>query len=96
MPDIIFKKLSDKLIGIAIMVHNGVGPGLLEQVYEKGMCVELQLQNISFKKQEEYCVMYKGNDIGKYYCDLVIDNKIILELKSAPEITKNMEAQVMN
>ena len=96
MPDIIHKQLSIDVIGYAITVHKTVGPGFLEHVYEESMCVELKLNNMHFERQKVYGVYYKGNPVGSFVPDLVVDNKIILELKSAQCITHNMEAQLLN
>lgn len=93
---ILEKYLSDEVIGCAITVHKTIGGGFLEHVYEESMCVELKLRNIPFCRQKVYGVFYKGNPVGSYICDLVIDNKIILELKSAACITRNTISQLLN
>jgi GxxExxY protein len=96
MSNIIYKELSDKLIGLAITVHKTVGPGFLEHVYEESICVELKLNNIHYNRQKVYSIFYKNNPVGSYIADLVINNKIILELKSVPYINRNIEAQLLN
>jgi GxxExxY protein len=96
MSNIIYKELSDKIIGLAITVHKGVGPGFLEHVYLESMCVEINLNNIPYKWQKEYSVVYKNVPVGVYFADVVVDNKIILELKSVPYINRKMEAQLLN
>jgi GxxExxY protein len=96
MPNIIYKKLSDQIIGFAITVHKIVGPGFLEHIYEESMCVELKLNHIPFSRQKVYSVFYKNNPVGAYIADVVVDNKIILELKSVPCINNNMIAQLIN
>ena len=96
MSNIILKELSRKIIGCAITVHKIVGPGLLENVYEQSLCVELKLNNIPYARQKIYSVFYKNNPVGVYIADIVVDNKIILELKSVSFINKNMEAQLLN
>ena len=96
MSNIIFKELSDKIIGYAITVHKIIGPGFLENVYEQSLCVELKLNNIPFTRQRIYSIFYKNNPVGTYIADIVVDSKIILELKSVPYINRNMEAQLLN
>jgi GxxExxY protein len=96
MSNIIYKELSDKIIGLAITVHKTVGSGFLEHVYQESLCVELNLNNIPYKRQKEYSVVYKNITVGVYFADVVIDNKIILELKSVPYINRNMDAQLLN
>ena len=96
MSNIIFKELSDKIIGCAINVHKIVGPGFLEHVYEESMCVELKINNIPYSRQKVYSIFYKDNPVGAYIADIVVDNKIILELKSVPYINRNMHSQLLN
>ena len=96
MSNIIYKELSDKIIGCAITVHKIIGPGFLENVYEQSLCVELKLNNIPFTRQRIYSIFYKNNPVGTYIADIVVDSKIILELKSVPYINGNMEAQLLN
>ncbi len=96
MSNIIYKELSEKIIGCAITVHKTVGPGFLENVYEQSLCVELKLNNIPYSRQKEYSIFYKSYPVGVYIVDIVIDNKVIVELKSVPYINRNMEAQLLN
>ena len=96
MSKIIYEELSKKIIGCAITVHKVVGPGFLENVYEQSLCVELKLNNIPFTRQKMYSVFYKSYVVGKYLADVVVANKIIVELKSVSYINKNMEAQLLN
>jgi GxxExxY protein len=96
MSKIIEKELSDRVIGCAITVHKAVGPGFLEHVYEESICVELGINNIPYTRQKVYGVYFKNRCVGSYICDLVIDNKIVLELKSVPYINGNMRAQLLN
>jgi GxxExxY protein len=96
MANIIHKELSYKLINMAYTVHNVLGPGLLESAYEGAMCVELTRSGITFERQRIYPLCYKGEYIGGYIADLVVDNSVILELKSVAELGKVMEAQIIN
>jgi GxxExxY protein len=96
MANIIHKELSYKLINMAYTVHNVLGPGLLESAYEGAMCVELARAGMNFERQRVYPLCYKGEYIGGYIADLVVDNAVILELKSVVELNKVMEAQIIN
>ena len=96
MSNIIFKELSYKIIGCAITVHKIVGSGFLENVYEQSLCIELKLRNIPFTRQKMYSIFYKNYNVGTYITDIVVDNKVIVELKSVPYINRNMEAQLLN
>ena len=79
-------ELSYKVIGCAIEVHRTLGPGLLESAYEKALMHELKLNNILVKSQVEVSMNYKGVDIGEgLRIDLLIDNQLIVELKSVEE-----------
>jgi len=78
------------------LVHNILGPGLLESAYEGAFCVELKLAGIPFSRQKIYPLHYKGELVGAYIADLVVANTIILELKSVQQLNKIMEAQLIN
>ena len=79
--------LSSTIIGAAIEVHKDLGPGLLESAYEGCLCHELNLRGVSYERQKSLPVEYKGKklDCG-YRLDIVVDNKLILELKSCDKI----------
>jgi GxxExxY protein len=81
---------------MAYTVHNILGPGLLESAYEGALCVELTRSGIPFERQRVYPLCYKGEYIGGYIADMVVDNAVILELKSVAELNKVMEAQIIN
>ena len=78
---------SSTIIGVAIEVHKALGPGLLESAYEECLCHELTLKDISFERQKPLPVKYKGTklDCG-YRLDIIVENTIILELKSCEKI----------
>lgn len=90
------KQLSHKVLGMAFSVQNILGPGLLESAYEGAFCVELKQAGIPFCRQKVYPLYYKGELIGAYIADLVVDSSIILELKSVKQLNKVMEAQLLN
>lgn len=94
--NILFKELSYKVLGIAFNIHGILGPGLLENNYQKAFCMELEELGIPFKCQKAYSVYFKDKLIGNYIADLVIDDSIILELKSVKELNPFMEAQTIN
>ena len=96
MAEILYKELSYKLLGMAYDIHNVLGPGLLEHAYEEAFCIELRRTDIPFERQKVFALQYKGEMIGGYIADLVVDNKIILELKSVQALNATMEAQIIN
>lgn len=89
-------ELSGKVIGAAIEVHKILGPGLLESAYEECLCHELELRAIPFERQKELPLEYKGValDCG-YRLDLVVANKLILELKACEALEPIHEAQLL-
>ncbi|KKL09505.1 hypothetical protein LCGC14_2565170, partial [marine sediment metagenome] len=89
-------KLSSKIIGAAIEVHKALGPGLLESAYEECICHELSFQGVLFERQKPLPLRYKGKtlDCG-YRLDLVVENAIILELKSCERIEPIHKAQLL-
>ncbi len=89
-------KLTGEIIGAAIEVHKALGPGLLESAYEECLCHEFKLRSFPYERQKELLIEYKGVklDCG-YRLDIVVWNKIILELKSCSELLPIHEAQLL-
>jgi GxxExxY protein len=88
--------LTGKVIGLAIEVHKILGPGLLESVYEECLCHELSLSKINFERQKEVQIDYKGINLEcGYRLDILIPNKLILELKSCERLEPIHEAQLL-
>ena len=90
------EELTSELISAAIEVHRQLGPGLLESAYETCLAHELSLRNIDFEKQKSLPVAYKGIklDCG-YRMDLVVDNRVVIELKCVDKILPVHEAQLL-
>lgn len=90
------EELTGKVIGAAIEVHRDVGPGLLESTYEQCLAYELKLRGLSFKVQVPIPVQFKGVklDCG-YRADLVVEDILVVELKSVEQIVKIHEAQLL-
>jgi GxxExxY protein len=93
---LIYEELTQQIIGAAIEVHKNLGPGLLESAYEECLCHELNLRGLRFQQQVSLPVTYKGIklDCG-YRLDLVVEEKVILELKSVDEVTPLHQAQLL-
>lgn len=88
-----YEELTEQILGAAIEVHKGLGPGLLESAYEECLCHELNLRGIRFERQVIVPVAYKGVNLDcGYKLDLLIENTIILELKCVERITPIHEA----
>ncbi len=90
------EELTERIIGAAIEVHKAVGPGLLESAYEECLCHELALRGLRFERQVSLPVHYKGVklDCG-YRLDLVVEELVILELKTVESILPVHEAQLI-
>ena len=90
------KLISERVICCAFEVSNTLGAGFIEKVYENALCVELNRAGIPFCRQKRYEVRYKNENIGNYIADIVIANKLLVELKALSALSKEHEAQVMN
>lgn len=90
------QELSDKVLGCAFEVYNTLGNGFLEKVYEEALLIELESKNIKAESQKEIKVYYKNNLVGEYLADIIVEEKIILELKSCSTINDAHVAQLLN
>ena len=89
------KPLTEMIIGCAIEVHRQLGPGLLEQTYEAALCIELQNASMNFVRQPIFPVIYKGQPIGEYRLDLIVDDSVVVEIKSVERFDPIFESQVL-
>ena len=91
-----FDDLTDKVIGACIEIHQAVGPGLLESAYEGCLCHELSLAGLQFERQKPLPVHYKGVNLDcGYRLDLVIENRLVMELKAVEQLLPVHEAQLL-
>src|SRR5476649_411756 len=74
--------LSGRIIGAAIRVHETLGPGFLESVYEQALCVELTEQGIGYERQLPVVIIYRGRPVGEHRLDLLVEKQIVVELKT--------------
>ena len=93
---LVAERLTEQLIGLAITVHRLTGPGLLESVYEECLCKELSIREIPFTRQVGLPVEFKGArlDCG-YRIDLLVDNTVLIEIKSVETIMPVHESQLL-
>lgn len=89
-------ELSNRVIGAAIEVHRALGPGFLESVYEQALCVELHLRGIPHQAQVPVSVLYKGHAVGEGRMDVLIDQRLIVELKAVESILPVHKAQILS
>jgi GxxExxY protein len=89
------ENLTERIIGLAIEVHRNTGRGLLESVYEQCLCYEFRQADLPFERQVGIPVSYKGVAVGEgFRADIVVDRKVILEIKAATTILPAHEAQL--
>jgi len=90
------EELTHAIIGAAIEVHKGLGPGLLESAYEVCLCDELQRAGLNFRRQVDLPVIYKGRQLDcGYRIDVIVEDSVILELKAVEKLTDIHEAQLL-
>ena len=90
------KELTRKIIGAAMEVHNTLGCGFLESVYEGALAVEFRLQEIEFERQKSLDVFYKGAKVKQFVCDFLVAGNVLVELKAIKELTAMETGQVLN
>ena len=87
--------LTEKIIGCAIEVHRVLGPGLLEASYEAALAIEFTAAKLAFQRQLVIPVFYKGQPIGEHRLDFVVEDSVVVELKSVERFDPIFEAQVL-
>jgi len=88
--------LTEKIIGAAIEVHKYWGPGLVESIYEKSLAIELEKQGVPLKRQIDLKLCYKGISLGEdFRLDLIVGDKVVVELKVVKELALIHEAQLL-
>jgi GxxExxY protein len=93
---VLHETLTQDIIGAAFDVHNALGCGLLEKVYENALAHELALRKHGVTPQKEFTVTYKNKEVGVYYADLVVDDSVVVEVKSVSALEDVHRAQVIN
>ena len=88
--------LTRKIIACAIEVHRRLGPGLFEKLYKEAMIIEIELNGLKVEKNVKIPVEYKGKSIGDYFIDLLVEDTVILELKSVERHDSVFEAQTLS
>ena len=94
--DYSLQSVTQELIGAAFEVHNVLGYGFLERVYQKALQVELQARGVKTELEPKIKVQFKGVIVGEYAADLLVADKIIVELKADTEYQSRHEAQLLN
>ena len=92
----IYEELSGKILKAYFAVLKNLGTGYLESVYESALCIELDELGVPYVRQKHLNVIYKGQIIGEFVADIVVDNKIVVELKAVSKLVPAHSAQLIN
>lgn len=87
--------LTDRIIGCAIALHRAIGPGLRENVYQRGLAIEFEHAGLAFDEQPTFPVVYRGRTLGQFVPDFIVEGQVIVEVKSASAFDRVFEAQIM-
>ena len=87
--------LTERIIGCAIAVHRVLGPGLVEATYEEALCIELAEEGLEFSRQLGIPITYRGRLIGEYRPDLVVEEAVVVEVKSVERLIGLHQAQLL-
>lgn len=90
------KELCYRIQGCVFEVYRELGHGFWERVYERALLLELQRQGLSADAQSPVAVRYKGEVVGDYVADIIVEGRVLLELKAQEKLTKAHQAQVLN
>ena len=90
------EEITEKIIGSAYKVHNQLGFGFIESVYKKSLLIELETQGLRAKEEVPIAVFYNGLPVGDFFADLVVEDSVIVELKSVQTLTVVHEVQLVN
>ena len=94
--ELLHQDLTYSIIGAAMEVHRELGPGFLESVYQKALTHELAMRQIGFEAERRVSVIYKGHVVGVFDVDLLVEGKVIVELKAVAQLNHAHHAQVIN
>ena len=92
----LYSDITEKIIGAAMEVHKGLGPGFLESVYDESLAYEFELQKISCDRKKAIDVFYKGKKVKHFECDFTVEDKVQVEIKAIKKITEIEQAQIIN
>jgi GxxExxY protein len=93
---VIQDNLTREIIGAAIEVHRELGPGLLESIYEEALSVELELRGLAFSRQVGVDVVYKERVIKGQRIDVIVENEVVVEIKSLSKVPEIVLAQILS
>ena len=94
--NLIHSDITDDVLKAFFHVYNALGYGFLEKVYENSMIIALRGMGHTVKQQQPIQVQFEGSVVGEYFADLLVDDRVIVELKAAEALAKEHEAQLLN
>ncbi len=89
-------EMTEKIIGAAYKVHNTLGSGFLEKVYQNSLVIEIRALGFDVEVEKPVKVYYHGEVVGNYVADIIVDGKVLLEIKAIKELSGIHEAQILN
>jgi len=95
-PELIEKDLTDKIIGACMEVSNELGTGFLESVYEKALVIALTARGLKVQAQAPLEVRFRGHLVGEFYADILVEGRVVVEVKAAKALNAEHEAQLIN
>jgi GxxExxY protein len=96
MEEYLYQDLTSKIISCFYKVYNTLGFGFLEKVYENALLIDLKENRLSVERQKPISVSYNEKLVGEYFADLIVENKVIIELKAAESLIEEHELQLIN
>jgi GxxExxY protein len=96
MGGLIYEDLTFQIRKSLFTVYNTLGPGFREETYKHALLVDFKKENISFEREKKYSIIYRGQQVDEYRVDLLVFDKIIVELKSVAELHPRFEAQLLS
>ncbi len=89
-------EITSRVIGAAIDVHRSLGPGLLESIYERALAIEFDERDIRYRQQPRIPALYKGRMLGTYRVDFIVEQAVLVEIKSVVALTPVFDAQLIS
>ncbi len=96
MNEYLYEQLTRQIINAAHTVHNALGYGFLEKIYHNALCIELRNEGMEIEIQKPIKVYYAKQPVGEYFAYLIVDEKVIVEVKSIENYNRIYEAQLLN
>ena len=94
--DLKYHNITEKIIGASYNVHNTLGHGFLEKVYQNSLAIELRSLDFKVDIEKPIKVLYNGEIVGNYFADVVVDDKVIVEIKAVKDLSDIHEVQLVN